>query len=458
MALATVPLPAPDGPSIAINTAAQDTRLRPLRGLRRGRPGLFPGSGTDPATTEGRKTKAEWPVPVSGRPYNCAVRVALISLLVLVTLLVAGWWALSQSRYGRAMSLLVRLGRVQGPIGTHVGHWQTTTVERRMLSFTARHGVRVARLYTPLRVRTRPLLLTGGVHALGIDEPRLIAFAEQLARTGTPVITPSLPDLKEYLVTTRLTDDIEDAAGAMLDSPEVPHARDRRIGLLGISFAGGLSVIAAGRDTLRDRVAFVFSMGGHARLPPVMRYLCTGVQPDGRRHRPHDYGSVILLTNIAEDIVPADQVAPLREAVHQFLHASHVDMFDKAQAAIEFRKALEMERRLPVEAQDFMHLVNTRDVPGLGARLLPHLDRWGQEDALSPTRSPAPTAPVFVMHAEGDDVIPDSEAPALAAYLQSQGTPVRVHVTPMINHAEVKRAPSIGELVTLVRLWAELPW
>ena len=86
---------------------------------------------------------------------------------------------------------------------------------------------------------------------------------------------------------------------------------------------------------------------------------------------------------------------------------------------------------------------------GLGARLLPFLDRWGQEAALSPVSSPAPRAPVFVMHAQGDDVIPDSEATALGDYLRSQGTPVRVHVTSLMSHAEVARAPTPGELVTM---------
>ncbi len=379
-------------------------------------------------------------------------------LLAIGVLLFAAWFGLSHGRYGRTLSLLVRLGKLQGPVAVHVGAWQTTSVTRQTLAFEGRHGSRTARLYLPADVRTRPLLLTGGVHALGIDEPRLVAFAEQLARTGTPVVTPSLPDLKEYLVTPRLTDDIEDAAVAVLASAAVPQARDGRIGLLGISFAGGLSVIAAGRPSLRDRVAFVFSMGGHSRLPPVMRYLCTGIQPDGRPHPPHDYGSVILLTNMADDVVPAAQVQPLRAAVHQFLHASHVDMFDKPQAVREFEQARALEATLPPEARALMHLVNTRDVPGLGRRLLPHLDRWGQEDALSPVQSPAPKAPVFVMHAQGDDVIPDSEAHALGDYLRSQGTPVRVHVTPMLNHAEVKRAPGVGELVALVRMWAEMPW
>jgi hypothetical protein len=386
------------------------------------------------------------------------VRVALLTLVILVGLLLVGWLGLSQSRYGRAMSLLVRMGKVPGAVGAHVGAWQTTTVQRVMLSFTGRHGARVARLYLPQRILTRPILLSGGVHALGIEEPRLIAFAEALATSGTPVITPALPDLKAYLVTTRLTDDIEDAALAMLAAPEVPQDADGRIGLLGISFAGGLSIIAAGRPALRDRVGFVFSVGGHARLPGVMQYLCTGRQPDGRMHPPHEYGAVILLTNLAEDVVPPDQVAPLRAAVHQFLHASHVDMFDKRQAAIEFARARALEATLPQESRTFMRLVNDRDALGLGARLLPYLDRWGTEAALSPVMSPAPRAPVFVMHAQGDDVILDSEAAALGDYLRSQGTPVRVHVTSLMSHAEVARTPTPGELVTLVRMWAELPW
>lgn len=386
------------------------------------------------------------------------MRIVVIGLVALVAVVLATWLTLSHNRYGRAMSLLVRMGKVPGPIAAHVGAWQTSDVDRVMVSFTGRHGPRVARLFRPRVVRTRPVLLSGGVHALGIEEPRLIAFAETLARSGTPVITPSLPDLKEYLVTPRLTDDIEDAARAMLDAPEVPRAADGRIGLLGISFAGGLSIIAAGRPALRDRVAFVFSVGGHARLPGVMRYLCTGLRPDGTRQTPHEYGAVILLTNMADDVVPAGQVAPLRAAVHQFLHASHVDMFDKPQAAREFDAARVMEASLPEPSRAFMHLVNERDALGLGARLLPFVDRWGQDAALSPAASPAPRAPVFVMHAQGDDVIPDSEAAALGDYLRAQGTPVRVFVTSLMSHAEVARTPTPRELITMVRAWAELPW
>ena len=45
---------------------------------------------------------------------------------------------------------------------------------------------------------------------------------------------------------------------------------------VGISFSGGLSVVAAGRPGIRDRVAFVLSFGGHGDLSRVMHYLCSG--------------------------------------------------------------------------------------------------------------------------------------------------------------------------------------
>ena len=44
-------------------------------------------------------------------------------------------------------------------------------------------------------------------------------------------------------------------------------APDGRVGIVGISFAGGLSIVAAGRPSIRDKVAFVVSFGGHGDLP-----------------------------------------------------------------------------------------------------------------------------------------------------------------------------------------------
>ena len=82
----------------------------------------------------------------------------------------------------------------------------------------------------------------------------------------------------------------------------------------------------------------------------------------------------------------------------------------------------------------------------------------GRDTALSPETSPVPAAPVFLLHADGDTVIPTQEALALQSTLASRGAQVRLFTTSLLDHAEVTRPPGLGELIGMVRFWAEMPW
>ena len=104
---------------------------------------------------------------------------------------------------------------------------------------------------------------------MGITEPRLTALATDLAGSGVAVMTLALPDLMGYQITARSADVIEDAVGWMAAQPEL--APDGRVGMVGISFAGGLSIVAAGRPSIRDKVAYVVSFGGHGDLERVLQ-------------------------------------------------------------------------------------------------------------------------------------------------------------------------------------------
>ena len=55
--------------------------------------------------------------------------------------------------------------------------------------------------YRPAHATGRPILLVPGVHAAGIDEPRLVGFARDIAAIGHPVVTVELPDLTQYRIT-----------------------------------------------------------------------------------------------------------------------------------------------------------------------------------------------------------------------------------------------------------------
>src|SRR5690606_1156739 len=127
-------------------------------------------------------------------------------------------------------------------------------------------------------------------------------------------------------------------------------ATDGRIGVIGISFAGGLALVAAARARVSPQTAFVMSFGGHGDLPRTLRFLCTGELPGGGTLAPHDYGVAIILLGVADKVVPSDQVEPLRDAIRAFLHASHVDVRDKEQGAIEFARARTVAQALPEPA------------------------------------------------------------------------------------------------------------
>jgi hypothetical protein len=310
------------------------------------------------------------------------------------------------------------------------------------------------------------------VHRDGIDEARLVGLAQDLAATGFGVITVAAPDLQRFRITPAVTDDIEDAIHWVSEQRRL--AADGTVGVLGVSFSGGLSIVAAGRDRIRNRVAFLVSFGGHGNLARVMHYLTSGeVVGDleaARRsrvvqgaehvevHPPHDYGVAVVLLTLASELVPPEQVKPLSTGIEGFLLASSLDMVDKPRAAAEFARMRQYAETLAAPAATLMRYVNDRNVKDLGATLLPIVDRLADHPAmpsLSPERAPAPpVAPVFLLHGADDNVIPSVETVLLGEYLNGR-TPVVGLLSGLITHAEVNRAPTAAEVWRLASFWRQ---
>jgi acetyl esterase/lipase len=292
---------------------------------------------------------------------------------------------------------------------------------------------------------------------MGIAEPRLTALAADLAGSGVAVMALALPDLMEYQITARSTDVIEDAVGWMAAQPE--FAPDGRVGMVGISFAGGLSIVAAGRPSIRDKVAYVLSFGGHGDLDRVLRYLATGeaVQAPGLVTRPpHDYGVAVITYNAADLLVPREQAMALREGIRTFLLASQLTRVDTDQANATFQRARDIAKTLPEPSATYLTYVNDRNVKALGPLLEPHIGIEANP-AASPERAPAPpSAPVFLLHGNDDVVIPAAESVVLANRLREHGVDVRLLLSRIITHAELDRAAAISDSWQLIAFWAEI--
>ncbi len=358
--------------------------------------------------------------------------------------------------YGRGAAFVVQAAGIQG-IARIVAGWQTVPVSQTLTGSRVpwRGGSLKAYSYQPSRVRGRGVMLVPGVHAAGIDEPRLVGFARDLASMGHPVLTVELPDLMHYQITPRTTDMIQDAAAWMMRRPEYA-GDDGRIGMMGISFGGGLSVVAAGRPGIKGGVAFAMSFGGHGDLPRTLRYLCTGIQPDGVARPQHDYGLAIVLLGAADRVVPREQVKPLRDAILSFLEASRLDMVDKEKSAVEFEHAKALEATLAEPSRTYMGYVNARDVKRLGPILLPHVAALGGDPSLSPSQASPPQCPVYLLHGSDDNVVPAIESALLAENLRARGVMVHYLATPLITHAEVDRSSTAKAIWRLIDFWADL--
>ena len=197
------------------------------------------------------------------------------------------------------LSFVIRAAEMQGRV-RRSPHCTRGRFRRRGSRFRPARGS-IAPHYAPAGFASAPNIAPGsGLHPSASPNRALVRLARQLSASGLSH-QPDIPELSQFEIPRHYRCDRTERHLARYASGLAP---DHRVGMMGISFSGGLSIVAAGRPSLTDRVAYVFSSGGHDDLTRVLRYLCTGTAPfphqpvrlaqdtsDAQFTRPpHDYG------------------------------------------------------------------------------------------------------------------------------------------------------------------------
>ena len=110
---------------------------------------------------------------------------------------------------------------------------------------------------------------------------------------------------------------------------------------------------------------------------------------------------------------------------------------------------------MPEPSATLLRDVNARDVTALGAKLIPYLPQLGQDPSLSPDLSPAPAAPVYLLHGIDDNVIPAAESDLLAEHLRGK-TRVRKLVGGFLTHVDVSARPGVEDTWNMISFWKSL--
>jgi dienelactone hydrolase len=373
-----------------------------------------------------------------------AARRKLRAVALIFCLAVAAVFLLCARRgytYARAAGLLLRIENPQKsgwPGGIH-----TFPVVELPTEIRTPTGAIRARLYTPQGVANPPgMLVVHGVHHLGIDEPRLVAFARALSASGIEVLTPELASLADYQVDAHSIDLIGYSAR------ELSQWGNQKVGVLGISFGGGLSLLAASKPQFERYIRFVVSIGAHDDLERVSRFFITNqiVRPDGTTQQmtAHEYGPLILIYSHPEDFFPPADVAAAHEALRLLL-------WEKVD---ESRKQAE---HLSPASRAKMELLYNRRIDPLSAEIEQVIAQHHAEmAAVSPHgQLKSLHIPVLLLHGAADNVIPPTEL----LWLQHDVPPADLVValtSPVLSHVSLEGKPTLADNLRLVHFMAKM--
>ena len=354
-------------------------------------------------------------------------------LVMFVLAMIAILVARPASHHVRATKLLMAFSDPnEKPVVTE----QVTTVTV-PASAASEERIVKARIFSPpdASVSTPAVVLVHGVQHLGIEEPRLQRFARSIVSAGIIVMTPQIDELADYAVSRRSIDTVGATIEALRSQRGV-----QRVGLMGVSFGGGVSLLTAADERFADHVAFVVAVGAHDDLARVSGFFATNEIEEvtggmTSKVHAHEYGATVLVYTHAEDFFPAADVPAARAALRLWL-------WEKREPAREAAKELSPESKAKVEK------LFAADVASMRTELLAEIERRRSDmKTVSPHEHLAGLrANVYLLHGEGDTVIPATETLWLAKDVPSS-TLRAVLVSPAIQHVELKEP-------TLTDKWA----
>jgi dienelactone hydrolase len=301
-----------------------------------------------------------------------------------------------------------------------------------------------ARLFLPRGVDHPPaVVLVHGVHYKGIEEPRLLRFSRSITSQGVAVLTPEIAELADYHV---------DPASIETVGSSIEWLKERsgrsKVGVMGMSFGGGISLLAAADPRFAHDVSFVVAVGAHDDLPRVARFFAHQPTPDAFGHdtavKPHDYGATVLVYDRVEDFFPAEDRAAARDALRHWLREEQKEA--RADA----------ERVTPASKEKLTHLFDGK-FDAVDAELLAEIAKQERTmEQVSPHgHLDGLEAKVFILHGAGDTVIPATEATWLEKDVPP-GKLAQVLVSPAIVHVEIDKEPTLAEKWALLHFMGEI--
>jgi len=367
---------------------------------------------------------AEW--RMKRRSSRRRVRLIVVAVIALVIL------GLSSRIHTAYLATLVLAESATPEVDGPIAKLRPDPVIERV-TFEASGRLIVADLYRPPSGDPHPgIVLSHGVAERGKDDPRLVNFADAMARAGFVALVPQFVNMKDFRV--RPSD-----VGELVASYEYLASRrdvePERVGLFGFSYAGGLSVLAAADPEIADRVRFCFILGGYYDLENVLIYMTTGMFERGRGWeylRPRNSGRWAFLLNSSDLIEDSDDRVLLERLARRKLDDPEADVSDIVSGLGEEggRAYSLIVNEDPDRAREL--------IEGLSPRVRQYLSELTLRGRIERLR-----AKLIIGHGRDDDLIPYTES-LLLAEGAPEGAPVHLELLNSFHHVDLELGEGEG--------------
>ena len=293
--------------------------------------------------------------------------------------------------------------------GIQAGDGAHPRVQRTTLAYRSRGRSRSGDLYRADDPRAG-LVLVPGVTLLGKEDPRLIAFAQALARAHFEVLVPDLPGLKNLRVCADDAGTIADALSAL--SLHRAAQGNTTVGLIAICYSTGPAMIALLDERIRGVAQFMLAIGGYYDIEAVIGFITTGRYRnpvDGTEcHRvPDEYGKWVFAISNADALENEQDRELLDSMARRRLDDDKADISDLASGlSDEGRRVYALlENRDPERVAALIASLPRHVVDEIAKLDLKRRDFSGLEMRF------------ILIHGNDDAIIPETESIALARAL-----------------------------------------
>jgi pimeloyl-ACP methyl ester carboxylesterase len=226
------------------------------------------------------------------------------------------------------------------------------------------------------------------------------------------------------------------------------HLGTGPVTVVGVSFAGGLALLAGCDPRYAPHIRALVLMGAYDNLGRVSRFLATSEAefPDGRvaPYTAHDYGAAVFVYSNLEKFFPASDLIVAHEALRDWL-------WEHPEAAQRLLPQLSPVGRATME------MLLARKIDRLRPQLLGVIRADERQLAeMSPQgKLGSLQGPVFILHGATDDIIPSTES----LWLQREVPPKylrEVLITPAFSHVDPEKSATWVDKVRLVDFLADV--